>query len=206
MPLVIYMSRMTDQKMADVVLEALPSILERDVQFALLGEGDSSLEDRFQDAGCRYAGRAAIRIGYEEALAHRFQAGADILLHPSRFEPCGLTQLYAMRYGTVPVVRRIGGLADTVVDADERTVRSGAATGFAFEQATVADMTECLDRSLELYRQPLAWRKLQRQVMRQDFSWDRSARQYLKLYERVAPDAPLEAEMDEDTQTMEMRA
>lgn len=197
-PLVIYASRMTDQKMADVVLEALPSILERDVQFALLGEGDSSLEDRFQDTGRRYPGRIATRIGYEEPLAHRFQAGADILLHPSRFEPCGLTQLYAMRYGTVPVVRRIGGLADTIVDANDRTVRSGTATGFAFEQATAADMTGCLDRSLKLYRQPLAWRRLQRQAMRQDFGWDRSARQYLKLYQHVVPEAPFEPEADED--------
>jgi starch synthase len=205
-PLVIYVGRMTDQKMADTVLKALPAILDRGVQFALLGEGDPSLEDRLQDAGHRHTGQVATRIGYEEPLAHRFQAGADILLHPSRFEPCGLTQLYAMRYGTLPIVRRIGGLADTIVDANEGTVRCGTATGFTFEEATAADMIACLDRALSLYHQPLIWRKVQRRAMGRDFSWDRSAREYLKLYQRVAPDALLRMNKEPDAVPVEKRA
>jgi len=164
---------MNDQKMTDVVLDALPAILERDVQVALLGRGDPVLEDRVRQVGRQYPGRVATCIGYEEPLAHRFQAGADILLHPARFEPCGLTQLYAMRYGTLPIVRHVGGLADTIVAADDDSIRRRTATGFAFEGATAADMIASLDRSLDLYRQPLAWRRVQRCAMQRDFGWER---------------------------------
>jgi starch synthase len=188
-PLITYMSRVTDQKMADVVIEALPAILERNVQFALLGQGDPGLEGRFREIARRHPGRLAIRIGYEEPLAHRFQAGGDILLHPSRFEPCGLTQLYAMRYGTLPIVRHVGGLADTIVDATERNIRLGTANGFAFREASAHVMIECLDRALALHRQPLAWRKVQRQAMSQDFGWAASARRYAALYRKLAPRA-----------------
>jgi starch synthase len=187
MPLLIYMSRMTSQKMTDVVLEALPTILDHGVQLAVLGKGDPALEERLQSAGLGHPGRIATRIGYDEPLAHRFQAGADILLHPSRFEPCGLTQLYAMRYGTLPIVRRVGGLADTIVDTNDRTVRDGTATGFTFEDATAASMVEALDRALSVYRQPLLWRKVQRTAMTQDFGWEQSARRYIETYQRCAP-------------------
>ncbi len=190
--LLVYVSRLNDQKMADVLLKALPAILERDIQFALLGEGDRWLEDGFREAGRRYPGRVATHIGYEEPLAHRFQAGADILLHPARFEPCGLTQLYAMRYGTLPIARRVGGLADTIVGADNETIHRRTATGFAFENATAADMIACLDRSLELRGQPIAWRGIQRRAMQRDFGWGRPARQYLKLYRQLAPHAVID--------------
>jgi starch synthase len=187
-PLLIYMSRMTSQKMTDVLLEALPALLDRSVQLAVLGKGDPSLEEQLQSAGRRYAGRLATRIGYDEGLAHRFQAGADILLHPSRFEPCGLTQLYAMRYGTLPIARRVGGLADTIVDANDRTMRDGTATGFTFEEATAASMVEALDRALSIYRQPVLWRKVQRTAMTRDFGWEQSARRYLEIYRRCTLD------------------
>ena len=187
-PLLIYMSRMTSQKMTDVLLEALPAILDRGVQLAVLGKGNPSLEEQLQSAGRRYAGRVATRIGYDEDLAHRFQAGADSLLHPSRFEPCGLTQLYAMRYGTLPIVRRVGGLADTIVDANDRTMRDGTATGFTFEEATAVSMVEALDRALSIYRQPVLWRKVQRTAMVRDFGWEQSARRYLEIYRRCALD------------------
>jgi starch synthase len=190
-PVIIYLSRITDQKMADVVIEALPAILERNVQVALLGQGDLMLESRFRDAVRQHPGQLAIRIGYDEPLAHRFQAGGDILLHPSRFEPCGLTQLYALRYGTLPIVRRIGGLADTIVDVTEEALRVRTATGFAFREPSAQAMVECLDRALALYRQPLVWRKVQRQAMSQDFGWTASARQYAALYCRLAPQATL---------------
>jgi starch synthase len=191
LPLVVYLSRVTDQKMADVVLEALPHILERGAQFALLGQGDPALERGFRAAEQRYPGRSVARIGYEEPLAHRFFAGADILLHPSRFEPCGLSQLYALRYGTLPIVRSVGGLADTVVDASDALIQLEAANGFVFQEASAAAMLACLDRALALYRQPVLWRKVQRVGMRQDFGWEASARKYLTLYGQLAPEAVL---------------
>jgi len=185
--LVVLVSRITEQKMADVVAVALPKIVESGAQCALVGDGDRLLEERLEVAARRYPGRIAVRIGYKEPLAHRALAGGDILLHAARFEPCGLTQLYAMRYGTLPVVRRTGGLCDTVVDATERAVRQDTATGFAFENPNAADMLHAIGRALAVYRQPLAWRKVQRQAMAQDFGWSESARRYLGLYHELAP-------------------
>jgi starch synthase len=185
--LVVFISRMTDQKMADAVANALPGVIECGAQCAVFGDGDRLLEERFELAARRHPGRIAVRIGYEEPLAHRLLAGGDILLHPARFEPCGLTQLYAMRYGTLPIVRSTGGLCDTVVDATDHSVRCGTATGFAFESANSADMFRCIERALALYRQPLVWRKVQRQAMAQDFGWSESARRYLALYHDLAP-------------------
>jgi starch synthase len=154
----------------------------------VVGDGDRLLERHFGLAARQHPGRIAVRIGYEEPLAHRVLAGGDILLHPARFEPCGLTQLYA-RYGTLPVVRNTGGLCDTVVDATDRSVRQGTATGFAFESVNSADMLHCIERALALYSQPFTWRKVQRQAMAQDFGWSESARRYLALYHDLAPDA-----------------
>ncbi len=188
-PLLVYVSRITDQKMADTVLDVLPAILERGAQFALLGQGDPALESRFREAARRYPGKLAARIGYEEPLEHRLHAAADLLLHPSRFEPCGLAPLYAMRYCTLPIVRGVGGLADTVVDADEWTLHVGTATGFAFDEPTGAAMLACIDRALALYGQPIAWKKLQYEAMKQDFGWDAAARSYLALYRDLAPEA-----------------
>jgi len=187
--LVVLVSRITEQKMADVVAVALPRIIESGAQCALVGDGDCLLEERFELAARHHPGQIAVRIGYEEPLAHRVLAAGDILLHPARFEPCGLTQLYAMRYGTLPVVRNTGGLCDTIVDTAERSVRQGTATGFAFESANSADMLLCIERALALYRQPLAWRKVQRQAMAQDFGWSESARRYLALYHDLTPQA-----------------
>lgn len=188
-PLIVWLSRITGQKMADVVIDALPTILKRDVQFALLGQGDPVLASRFEKAARYHRGRVATRIGYQEPLAHRFQAGGDILLHPSRFEPCGLTPLYALRYGTLPVVRGVGGFADTIVDADERTIPLGTATGFAFTEANANAMVKCLDHAIGLYAQPIVWRKMQRRAMSRDFGWGVSARRYLSLYRQLAPRA-----------------
>lgn len=188
-PLLVFMSRITEQKMADVVAAALPGIVESGAQCALLGNGDRQLEERFELAACHHPGRVAARIGYEEPVAHRLLAGGDILLHPARFEPCGLTQLYAMRYGTLPVVRSTGGLCDTVVDATDSSIRHGTATGFAFEGANTTDMLHCIERALAIYRQPLIWRKMQRQAMAQNFGWSESARRYLALYHDLAPEA-----------------
>ena len=142
---------------------------------------------RLQPSAIR--GEFAFRVGYEEPLAHRLVAGGDILLHPARYEPCGLTQLYAMRYGTLPVVRNTGGLRDTVVDTTDDTLKKGTATGFIFNGTTSDDMVRCIERALALYRQPVAWRKVQLQVMAQDFGWEKPAHCYLSLYRSLLPHA-----------------
>jgi len=190
-PLIIWISRITHQKMADTTIDMLRELLRRDVQFAILGQGDPALEQRFHSAAADYPGRMAVRIGYEEPLAHRLYAGGDILLHPARFEPCGLTPLYALRYGTLPVVRRVGGLADTVVAASEETILTGRATGFTFEEPDGGAMLAALDRALAVHAQPVVWRKLQQCAMAGDSGWDASARRYLAIYRALAPGAPL---------------
>ncbi len=190
-PLIGFVSRIAHQKMADAILAVLPWLAERGTQFALVGEGDPDLEAEFAQAQQRHPGCVAVRIGYDEALAHRLQAGSDILLAPARFEPCGLTQLYALRYGTLPIVRRTGGLADTVVDANVRSIADRTATGFVFDDASLEALVAALERALALYAKPLTWRRLQLQAMARDFSWDTSADRYISLYRDVADIAPL---------------
>jgi starch synthase len=189
LPLVVYVSRLTEQKMADLVLKSVPDIMRRQVQMAVLGEGDAGLERQFIDLAQLYPGQFAAYIGYEEPLAHRFHAGADILLHPSRFEPCGLTPLYALRYGAVPVVRGVGGLVDTIIDATDEKLRRGTANGVVFEEVSPVAMLAALDRALALYAQPILWRRLQSFGMSQDFGWNASARHYSNLYRKLVPDA-----------------
>lgn len=193
-PLVAFMSRLAHQKMPDIVLEALPAILSDGAQFALVAEGDAEYERRFRELAAEYPGQVSVHIGYEEPLAHRLLAGADILLHPSRYEPCGLSPIYAMRYGTLPVVRKCGGTVDSVVDAVERAIQCETASGFSFERPHIDDIITCIRRALELYRQPIIWRKLQICAMRQDFGWNRSAQAYANLY-RTVRGMPLEAEI-----------
>ncbi len=182
LPLIGFVSRITHQKMADVILDTLPWLAEQDAQFVVVGEGDPVMEAAFAQAHERYSGKIAVAAGYDEATAHKLQAASDILLAPARFEPCGLTQLYALRYGTLPVVRRTGGLADTVVDATAATIADRTATGFVFDEATSEDLSAAIGRALTLYREPLTWRRLQMQAMAQDFSWNASAMQYAALY------------------------
>jgi starch synthase len=185
-PLVGFVSRITHQKMADVILAALPWLAEQDAQFMAVGEGDPLMEEAFAEAHERYSDRVAVTIGYDEPLAHRLQAASDILLAPARFEPCGLTQLYALRYGTLPVVRRTGGLADTVVDATATSIANRTATGFVFDEESQQALEAAIARALALYREPLTWRRLQLQAMAQDFSWDASAARYAALYHAVS--------------------
>ena len=181
-PVMAFMSRLVHQKMPDVVLDALPTLLEDGFQFALVAEGDTQYETAFQKLSERYPGRVAARIGYEEGLAHRLLAGADMLAHPARFEPCGLVPIYAMRYGAMPIVRKSGGMADSVIDATLETIQKATASGFAFDHPTAADFAGCARRALALYKQPLTWRKIQLTAMTQDFSWRRSAETYAELY------------------------
>jgi starch synthase len=181
-PLIGFVSRITHQKMADVILETLPWLAEQEAQFVAVGEGDPAMEAAFDQAKELYSGRVATVTGYDEPLAHKLQAASDILLAPARFEPCGLTQLYALRYGTLPVVRRTGGLADTVVDATAASIADRTATGFVFDEATRDALIAAVKRALALYREPLTWRRLQLQAMAQNFSWNASASKYAALY------------------------
>jgi starch synthase len=185
-PLFAVVSRLTSQKGMDFLLAALPELLREGAQLAVLGTGEGDLE-----AGFRYAAEAnpeniAVHIGYDEEMSHRFMAGADILLVPSRFEPCGLTQLYALRYGTLPLVRRVGGLADTVIDATPDGVQSDRATGFVFDDASRHAIAARIREACALYRDEAAWKQVQKRGMAQDFSWDDSAANYEALYRSLA--------------------
>jgi starch synthase len=182
-------SRLTLQKGIDLLLAALPGVLDGGMQVAVLGAGDAGLQAALAQAARHFGGRLAVHIGYDETLAHRLLAGADALLVPSRFEPCGLTQLYALRYGTLPIVRRTGGLADTVADAgDARQPRAGS-TGFAFDEATAEALTAAVSRAGQRFREPPAWRAMVLSAMAQDFSWTASAQRYLALYRKLVDNA-----------------
>jgi starch synthase len=181
-PLFGVVSRLTAQKGLDLVLTALPALLRSGAQLVLQGTGDPVLEAAFTAAAFAHPAQVAVRIGYDENFAHRLIAGADVILVPSRFEPCGLTQLYGLRYGTLPLVRRVGGLADTVVDASDAAVRDGRATGFCFDAATPAALESALQRAVQAYTQPMLWQRLMVTAMGQDFSWDGAAAHYVTLY------------------------
>jgi len=203
-PLLAFMSRLVHQKMPDVVLQTLPALIEEGMQFVLVAEGDNSYQAEFRELASRFPRQVAVKIGYEEALGHRVLSGADMLLHPSRFEPCGLVPIYAMRYGTIPLVRRSGGMADTVADASPEAIREGTATGFSFETPSAEELTACIRRALSLYGQPIAWRRLQSAAMRQDFSWHRSAAAYGDLYLSLTGTAALELPKPIIVQTEEL--
>ena len=189
-PLICFLNRLTHQKMADVVLSAMPAFAQAGFQFAVHGSGDRDFEQAFADAAHRTPG-AVVRIGYEEGLAHRLNAGADISLTPSRFEPCGLTTMYAMRYGALPLTRPVGGLADTVVDATG-TIDGDGATGFTFRDPDAAGLLSALDRAAAQFRDRVAWRRMQHTAMTRDFGWDLSARRYTQIYASLLPKEPPE--------------
>jgi starch synthase len=178
-------SRLSWQKGLDILLENVPTILGEGMQLALLGSGDPDLQDRYQAAAKANAGRMAVLIGYDEALAHLIQAGADALVVPSRFEPCGLTQLCALRYGAIPIVSQVGGLADTVIDVKEVDTAGGAATGFKFGPVTAEALAGALHRANILWQDQQAWRRLQHNGMSTDVSWRNRANRYAALYRDV---------------------
>jgi len=175
-------ARANRAKGLDLLLNVLPGLVSRGAQLALLVAGDRDLEQGFREAMAAWPDRVAGRIGYDESLSHLIQAGADSVLVPSRSEPCGLTQMYAMRYGSPPLVRRTGGLADTVVNAEPEAVAAGTATGFVFDDPTDAALAGTLAWAIEVRRDRDAWRRLQRAGMTRDFGWPGPARQYLALY------------------------
>ncbi len=185
-PLLGVVSRLAVQKGLDLIEAVVPSFLRGGVQLVVLGDGDKAYRDMLIKLQKDFPGQVGVLLDQSESVAHQIEAGADIFLMPSRYEPCGLNQLYSLKYGTIPVVRATGGLADTVVDASATNVATGRATGFAFGPATSAAFAEALQRALALYRdQPTLWRQLQQTGMAQDWSWRRSAGDYERLYRKV---------------------
>ena len=178
--------RMVEQKGGDLIAEVLPQLLAQDFQAVILGSGEPGLQDTLRQLAVQYPDRIAVQIGYDEALAHLIEAGSDMFVMPSRFEPCGLNQIYSLRYGTLPIVNRTGGLADTVVDANQAHIRDGTATGIQFSPANAGALQIAIERALGLYARPAIWRdQLMRRAMSRDFSWQHSAAEYIDLYRQA---------------------
>ena len=188
-PVIGIVSRLDIQKGIDLIIPILSELIESlKVGLVILGTGDETLQQRLQRAGEPYGGKFAFIQRFDEELARRILAGADMLLIPSRYEPCGLTQLYAMKYGTIPVVRATGGLNDTVSEVNERT---GEGTGFTFKHADSTDCLTAIQKAVGVYRMPLIWRRIQSNGMSMDFSWEKAARNYLSLYQELMMDSTI---------------
>lgn len=181
-PLLVVVTRLTEQKGMDLLLAVLPAILGLGAQVAVLGTGDRDLEEAFKAAAAAHPDQVAVRIGYSEQLAHRLMAGGDMLLIPSRFEPCGLTQFYAFRYGTVPIGHVTGGLADTLIDTSYDSLMTGTANAFVFEHSNAGAFQWAIERAVALFADSERWRRIVEAGLSQDFSWGRSAERYQALY------------------------
>lgn len=181
-PVIAMISRLTSQKGFDLVEAIFDPLMQRDVQVVLLGSGERRFEQFFRDAAARYSDRVGVRIGFDEPLAHQIEAGADLFLMPSLYEPCGLNQMFSLKYGTIPIVRSVGGLKDTV---QHYGANAETGTGFVFELYDAQALLDAIDLSLSVFRNKRAWTALRRRAMEMDFSWDRSAKQYASLYARL---------------------
>ena len=181
-PVIGMVTRLSDQKGLDILVDALPEIMALGARLVVLGTGDERYHRLLRDAGRLHAAQMHVLLAYDDALARRIYAGADMFLMPSRYEPCGLGQMHALRYGTVPVVRRTGGLADTVADHDAKT---GTGTGFLFDEYTADALAACVRRAVSVFSDPPAWKRLMRAGMRVDLSWQRSAKDYVKVYRKI---------------------
>jgi starch synthase len=175
-------SRLTDQKGLDVLADIADDLVELPAQLVVLGSGDPALQRRFQELAQRHAGKIAVQIGFDESLSHQIEAGADLFAMPSRFEPCGLNQMYSQRYGTPPLVHGTGGLRDSVVDCTPATLKNRTATGFVFTPLDPATLLQNCRRAVAVYGDQRIWRQLQKNGMKRDFSWEARAQQYLDLY------------------------
>ena len=175
-------SRLTSQKGFDLIQKVFDRIMEQELQLVLLGSGELRYEDFFVTAAARFPEKFAVRTGFDEALAHRIEAGADIFLMPSLYEPCGLNQMFSLKYGTIPIVRAIGGLKDTVIDYD---AESGKGTGFVFDRYDSLALWQSIERALQVFAEKRSWNALIHRAMGMDFSWDRSAQAYSQLYEQL---------------------
>lgn len=186
-PLVGLIGRLTEQKGFDLIAEVMQRWVQTaEVQWAILGTGQPKYHKILEGLCDRFPQKVAVRLEFSNPLAHRIEAGSDIFLMPSRFEPCGLNQLYSLRYGTVPVVRATGGLADTIVDYDEQTAAAGSANGFSFQEYSSLALSETLSQACDVYRKPEVWNRLIATGMKQDWSWSRSAKQYIELYKTTS--------------------
>ena len=183
--LFVMVTRLTEQKGVDLLIDSAQEIVEQGGQLAILGAGAPHLEAGIQQLAHTYPQNIAVKIGYDEALSHLLVAGGDVILVPSRFEPCGLTQLYGLQYGTLPLVRATGGLNDTVVNCDEHSLKVRSATGFVFVQANAEELRQALRAAFALWHKPRTWAQVRANAMAQDFSWQISARHYQALYERI---------------------
>jgi len=181
-PIVCVVSRLTWQKGMDILAAVVDGVVAAGARLAILGSGDAGLEGALLAAAARHRGRIGVVIGYDEGLSHVMQGGCDGIVIPSRFEPCGLTQLYGLRYGCVPVVARTGGLADTIIDANEAAISAGVATGFQFAPNNGGAMLHAIRRLVDAHASAATWSSIQRQGMKADVSWDRSAEKYVELY------------------------
>jgi starch synthase len=184
-PLFGLISRLAAQKGIDLILAALPALLDSGVQLVVLGSGDAAFEAGLRAAAATNPRRIGVQLGYDEALAHLMQGGCDALLVPSRFEPCGLTQLCAMHYGTLPIVAHVGGLTDTVIDANEMAVAAGVGTGFHFSPVQAEMLLAAIGRALSIWRQPVIWRRMQRNAIQTEVGWRRPAARYAELYRQL---------------------
>ena len=182
-PLFGVISRLTSQKGLDLLLTIADGIPHLPAQLVLLGSGDKSMEAGFATLAQRYPGQIAVKLGFDEALAHRIEAAADAFLMPSRFEPCGLNQMYSLRYGTPPVVRATGGLADTVIDVNEDTLADKTANGFVLLNETPHALWLAMERVCAAWQDKKLWQRIQQNGMRRDFSWAHVAHEYIALYQ-----------------------
>ena len=184
-----YIGRLVDQKGVDLILQVLPGIMDAGAQVVMLGSGNKELEHALERINTKYHSRVGVKIGYDEGLSHRIEAGCDCFLMPSRFEPCGLNQMYSLRYGTVPIVRRTGGLADTVTDVTPNTLTNGTATGFVFDNADASSLWGAVEHAINFYRRSSTdWEILARTGMLQDLSWEASAQHYQEIYRTAIED------------------
>lgn len=190
-PLFCIVSRLTSQKGIKLIPDALRLLRHRPWQLVILGTGEVELEKQLSELAKEVPDRVSITIAYDEALAHQIEGGADIFVMPSQYEPCGLNQIYSMRYGTPPLVRRTGGLADTVVDATPEALLNRSATGFVFEDFDSQALSSCMERALDLYAEPETWRLIQCNGMISNFGWERSAGKYLSLYKKLLTELQL---------------
>lgn len=185
LPLIGMISRLADQKGFDLLAEAMPELMKMDLQLVILGTGEEKYHTLLEDIARRFPHKVGINLRYDNQLAHEIEAGADMFLMPSRYEPCGLNQLYSLKYGTVPVVHATGGLADTITDLRASTLKQGTANGFSFESYSSEALVSCVRRALQTYQDRKTWRKLVKIGMSQDWSWKRSASKYVELYQKA---------------------
>jgi starch synthase len=178
-------TRLTVQKGLDLLTDIFEELMKLDLQLVILGTGEEKYQARLRELGTRYPGKVSVNIAFDNQLAHLITAGADIYLMPSKYEPCGLNQLYALKYGTIPIVRETGGLADTVVNYSAETTKQDTATGFSFRNYSSRELLDMIKLALQVYQDKKRWLTLMKSGMKQDWSWSRSAQEYQTLYQKL---------------------